>query len=70
MTRGNIFVMIFCNGEQLLCSKRPSQIKTFKLNHNGFSPWDFSNSPQNKPNASICHFCYNDISDDNSKFYI
>ena len=55
----------FCKGEQFYCSKKPSQIVIFISHHNGLSPWDFLKLPKNKPNASICDYCYKDTTDDN-----
>ena len=70
MTSGNVVVIMFFNGKHFFHSKQLSQITTFKLHNNGLFSWEFLNIPQNKLNASICDFCYNDTPDDNGKFYI
>ena len=58
----------FCSGKQYYCSKRPSQMTIFKSNHNGLLSWAFLDIQKNKPNASICDFCYNDTPDENGHY--
>ena len=58
----------FCSVERYYCSKRLSQITVFKYHHNGLLPWEFLDIQKNKPNASICDFCYNDTPDENGNY--